>query len=107
MNPSNLHRIGMNPRKSNCCCFAPPPHNRCCREPRTPQRTEAEIRRLQERDRTAQAYSKHPALLRMLELKALGELARNRNARIYLGFDKHAALDAKSCPDDPSPPTTT
>ena len=43
----------------------------------------------------------------MLELKALGELARNRNARIYIGFDKHAALDAKSCRDDPSPPTTT
>src|SRR3989441_1702643 len=39
--------------------------------------TEAEIRRLQERERTAQAYSKHPALLRMLELEALGELARN------------------------------
>jgi hypothetical protein len=54
--------------------------------------TEAEIRRLQERERTAQAYSKHPALLRMLELEALGELARNGNARIYIGFDKHAAL---------------
>ena len=55
-------------------------------------RTEAEIRRLQERERTAEAYSKHPALLRMLELEALGELARNGNARIYIGFDKHAGL---------------
>src|SRR5258708_13623071 len=54
--------------------------------------TEAEIRRLQERERTAQAYSKHPALLRMLELEALGELARNGNARIYIGFDKHAGI---------------
>ena len=62
---------------------------------------------MQERERTAQTYSKHPALLRRLELEALGELARNGNARIYLGFDKHASLDAKSCPDDPSPPTTT
>jgi regulator of protease activity HflC (stomatin/prohibitin superfamily) len=53
--------------------------------------TEAEIRRLQERERTAQAYSKHPALLRMLELEALRELGRNGNARIYIGFDKHAA----------------
>src|SRR6266403_3459931 len=51
-------------------------------------KTEAEIRRLQERERTAQAYSKHPALLRMLELEALGELARNGNARIYIGFEK-------------------
>jgi len=51
--------------------------------------TEAEIRRLQERERTAQAYAKHPALLRMLELEALGELAKNGNARIYIGFDKH------------------
>lgn len=54
--------------------------------------TETEICRLQERERTTQAYSKHPALLRMLELGALGELARNGNARIYIGFDKHAAL---------------
>lgn len=54
--------------------------------------TEAEIRRLQERERTAQAYSKHPALLRMLELEALSELARNGNARIYIEFDKHAAM---------------
>jgi regulator of protease activity HflC (stomatin/prohibitin superfamily) len=52
--------------------------------------TEAEIRRLQERERTAQAYSKHPALLRMLELEALRELGRNGNARIYIEFDKHA-----------------
>jgi len=58
--------------------------------------TEAEIRRLQERERTAQAYSKHPALLRMLELEALVELARNGNARIYIGFEKHAALQANN-----------
>jgi regulator of protease activity HflC (stomatin/prohibitin superfamily) len=57
-------------------------------------RTESEIQRLQERERTAQAYSKHPALLRMLELEALSELARNGNARIFIGFDKHAALQA-------------
>lgn len=52
--------------------------------------TEAEIKRLQERERNAQAYAKHPALLRMLELETLNELARNANARIYIGFDKHA-----------------
>ncbi|HEU0039400.1 MAG TPA: SPFH domain-containing protein [Verrucomicrobiae bacterium] len=53
--------------------------------------TEAEIKRLQERERNAQAYAKHPALLRMLELETLSELARNANARIYIGFDKHLA----------------
>jgi regulator of protease activity HflC (stomatin/prohibitin superfamily) len=51
--------------------------------------TDAEIRRLQERERTARAYSQHPALLRMLELETLRELGRNGNARIYIGFDKH------------------
>jgi regulator of protease activity HflC (stomatin/prohibitin superfamily) len=62
-------------------------------------KTEAEIRRLQERERTAQAYAKHPALLRMLELEALSELARNGNARIYIGFDKHAGLQANGEPE--------
>jgi len=56
--------------------------------------TEAEIKRLQERERNAQAYAKHPALLRMLELETLSELARNGNARIYIGFDKHAVNEA-------------
>src|SRR5581483_4578262 len=55
--------------------------------------TEAEIRRLQERERTAQAYTQHPALLRMLELETLRYLARNANARIYIGFDKHAGVN--------------
>src|SRR6266536_1136234 len=57
--------------------------------------TEAEIRRLQERERTAQAYAKHPALLRMLELEAIRDLGKNASARIYIGFDKHAADGAK------------
>lgn len=51
--------------------------------------TDDEIRRLQERERTARAYSQHPALLRMLELETLRELGRNGNARIYIGFEKH------------------
>ena len=55
--------------------------------------TEVEIKRLQEREQNAQAYAKHPALLRMLELETLNELARNANARIYIGFDKHAPAD--------------
>ena len=52
--------------------------------------TEVEITRLKEREQYAQAYAKHPALLRRLELETLNELARKANARIYIGFDKHA-----------------
>ena len=55
--------------------------------------TEAEIKQLQERERTAAAYTKHPALLRMLELETLRELSKNANARIYIGFDKHLSPD--------------
>jgi regulator of protease activity HflC (stomatin/prohibitin superfamily) len=51
--------------------------------------TEADIKQLQERERSAAAYAKHPALLRQLELEALAALAKNANARIYIGFDKH------------------
>ena len=39
--------------------------------------TEAEIDRLQQRERTAAAYANHPALLRMLELETLRELSKN------------------------------
>ncbi len=56
--------------------------------------TEAEIKQLQERERNAAAYAKHPALLRQLELEALAALAKNANARIYIGFDKHIVADA-------------
>lgn len=56
--------------------------------------TEADIKQLQERERSAAAYAKHPALLRQLELEALAALAKNANARIYIGFDKHLTLDA-------------
>jgi regulator of protease activity HflC (stomatin/prohibitin superfamily) len=63
--------------------------------------TDDEIRRLQERERTAKAYSQHPALLRMLELETLRELGRNGNARIYIGFDKHVGANgAEEAGDD-------
>jgi len=52
------------------------------------------IKRLQERERNAQAYAKHPALLRMLELETSSELARNGNVRIHIGFDKHITGEA-------------
>ncbi|NJK82086.1 MAG: slipin family protein [Chloroflexaceae bacterium] len=55
-------------------------------------KTEADIQALREREQTARAYSEHPALLRLIELEALGELSRIANARIYINFDGHARL---------------
>ena len=51
-------------------------------------KTEAEIRALREREQAAQAYTAHPALLRLTELETLRELARSANARIYINFDR-------------------
>ena len=51
--------------------------------------TEADILALRERAQAAEAYSSHPALLRLRELDTLRELAQSANARIYIGFDKH------------------
>jgi regulator of protease activity HflC (stomatin/prohibitin superfamily) len=60
--------------------------------------TEAEIRSLREHEQAAQAYNRHPALLRLRELETLRELAQNANARIFIGFDKHAPLDGEDEP---------
>ncbi len=57
-------------------------------------KTEAEISALREREQAAEAYSAHPALLRLHELETLRALARTANARIYIGFDKHRAPDS-------------
>lgn len=40
----------------------------------------------------ASAYSDHPVLLRVRELETLARLATNAEARLYIGFDKHADL---------------
>jgi regulator of protease activity HflC (stomatin/prohibitin superfamily) len=56
--------------------------------------TEADILALRERAQAAEAYTSHPALLRLRELDTLRELARSANARIYIGFDKHAQPSA-------------
>jgi regulator of protease activity HflC (stomatin/prohibitin superfamily) len=56
--------------------------------------TEADILALRERAQAAEAYTSHPALLRLRELDTLRELARTANARIYIGFDKHAQANA-------------
>ena len=52
-------------------------------------KTEAEVEALKQTSASAEAYSSNPALLRLRELETLRELARNANARIYIGFDKH------------------
>lgn len=52
-------------------------------------KTTAETNALREQSEAAQAYTSHPALLRLRELETLQELAKNANARLYLGFDKH------------------
>jgi regulator of protease activity HflC (stomatin/prohibitin superfamily) len=57
--------------------------------------TEAELRALREQEQAAQAYSTHPALLRLRELEALRDLARLASARIYIGFDKYAEPGAE------------
>lgn len=55
---------------------------------------EAEARAYEERVMAAEALEGHPALLRLAELETLRELAKNANARLYLGFDRNGlALD--------------
>jgi regulator of protease activity HflC (stomatin/prohibitin superfamily) len=61
-------------------------------------KTQTEIQSLREREQAAQAYSTHPALLRLHELETLRELARTANARIYVNFDSQA----KTLPVDES-----
>jgi regulator of protease activity HflC (stomatin/prohibitin superfamily) len=56
---------------------------------------EADMQALEERQKTAGAYSAHPALLRLEELAALRDLARNANARLYLDFKEKPGMDAK------------
>jgi regulator of protease activity HflC (stomatin/prohibitin superfamily) len=53
-------------------------------------KTESEIAALRQAEQAAQAYSAHPALLRLRELETMKELGRSANARIYIGFKKHA-----------------
>jgi regulator of protease activity HflC (stomatin/prohibitin superfamily) len=56
-------------------------------------KTDADIEALRQREQAAAAYSAHPALLRLIELETLRDLARSANARIYVGFDKFARAD--------------
>jgi len=53
-------------------------------------RAEADVEALRVRSENADAYARHPALLRLQELESLASLSRNAQARLYIGFDKHA-----------------
>lgn len=48
----------------------------------------AEAQMLEQREQVAQLLADNPAMLRLLELEAMRELAKSSNARIYLGFDR-------------------
>jgi len=54
----------------------------------------AEIHVLQQRERAAEAYRTHPALLRVHELETLREIARSGNARLYVDFDRSRERDS-------------
>ncbi len=49
-------------------------------------KAENETRALVERQKAAEALEQHPGLLRLAEIEALRELARNAHARVYLGL---------------------
>lgn len=53
---------------------------------------EADAETLRLHAEAAGAYADHPVLLRVRELETLSRLATNAEARLYIGFDKHAEL---------------
>jgi regulator of protease activity HflC (stomatin/prohibitin superfamily) len=58
-------------------------------------RAEVEAKIYAQRKQAAEVLTAHPSLLRLEELQALRDLARNGNARIYLGFGKNGLDVAK------------
>jgi regulator of protease activity HflC (stomatin/prohibitin superfamily) len=54
--------------------------------------TQAEVTTLKERAQAAQAYTSHPALLRLEELATLRQLASSGNARLYIDFQKNGQI---------------
>jgi regulator of protease activity HflC (stomatin/prohibitin superfamily) len=57
--------------------------------------TQAEVTTLKERAQAAQAYSVHPALLRLEELATLRQLASSGNARLYIDFQKGKFVESE------------
>jgi regulator of protease activity HflC (stomatin/prohibitin superfamily) len=52
-------------------------------------KAEMELELNERRQKIGEMLARQPALVRLQELETLRELARNGNARIYIGFDKH------------------
>ncbi len=63
-------------------------------------KTESEIASLRQQEQAAQAYTTHPALLRLRELETMSDLGRNANAHIYLGLQKHVNLELATGTND-------
>ena len=56
---------------------------------------QAEMLALEERQKMANAYRAHPALLRLEELTTLRDLAKNANARLYLDFKEKPDVNGR------------
>jgi regulator of protease activity HflC (stomatin/prohibitin superfamily) len=56
----------------------------------------AEIAAMEAKARAAQSFAGNTAALRLRELEAIAEIAKNANARIFIGFDKHSEPDANT-----------
>jgi regulator of protease activity HflC (stomatin/prohibitin superfamily) len=54
-------------------------------------RVQAERQAVEERSKAASAFASHPVLVRLEELMALRDIARNANARIYFDFKESVA----------------
>lgn len=57
--------------------------------------TQAEVSTLRDRAQAAQAYTSHPALLRLEELATLRQLAASGNARLYIDFQKGSLVQGE------------
>ena len=60
--------------------------------------TQVEVTTLRDRAQAAEAYSSHPALLRLEELATLRQLASSGNARLYIDFQKGSQIASTEQP---------
>jgi regulator of protease activity HflC (stomatin/prohibitin superfamily) len=58
-------------------------------------KTETEVQGMRDLAAASQSFQDHPVLLRLRELESIAALAKNANARIYIGFDKNGVVEAE------------
>jgi regulator of protease activity HflC (stomatin/prohibitin superfamily) len=58
-------------------------------------KTETEVQGMRDLAAASQSFQDHPVLLRLRELESIAALAKNANARIYIGFDKNGVIEAE------------